>query len=519
MRRLVSPRSAFLFGVFAMLFASLLALVVRASTPTQTLPDLVEDRFTELVPIALFSAALDRMKFAAKPSLYFGILVGQLVSGGLIALGYAALLRWRGTDSLSDVDAFSATRLRRGLLLTAALVGVIELLLLPVAGAGLLGLARRPALDLSFHVVVLVQAAVYSTLLLLLLVRRAEQVSESAINGTSVPRRAFIANIAMVTGGIALWGLAVKAFVFKPVPQLGLKDEEGMQAEVTPNADFYTVSKNFANPEIDVSEWRLQIGGLVERPRSFALNEILALPNTVEQYGTLECISNEVGGDLISNGLWKGVRLADLLRDAGVKPAAKRLVLTAADGYTDSFPMERALHPEVLLAYQLNGATLPKDHGFPVRLVVPGIFGMKNVKWITKIELSDNEHYMGFWELRGWSNDAFVKTMSRIDVPKDGAQRKAGPQHIGGVAFSGDRGIKRVEVSTDAGKTWRDALLKDPRGPYTWVIWLYDWNPTPGSYDLLVRCTDNTGVPQIETVADTVPDGASGYHHVQVTVA
>src|SRR5690606_35898634 len=198
---------------------------------------------------------------------------------------------------------------------------------------------------------------------------------------------------------------------------------------------------------------------------------------TMQRITTLECISNPVGGNYISTGEWTGLPLRDLLTEAGLRPGVVDIVLHAADDYADSIPLVAALHPDTLLAYDLNGAPLPESHGYPLRLIVPGIFGMKNVKWITRIEAVDYD-FQGYWQERGWSDIATVQTMSRIDVPASNRTLVAGqPTLIAGIAFAGDRGISRVEVSTDDGETWVPATLDEPLSPLTWVLWRYEWTP------------------------------------------
>jgi DMSO/TMAO reductase YedYZ molybdopterin-dependent catalytic subunit len=238
----------------------------------------------------------------------------------------------------------------------------------------------------------------------------------------------------------------------------------------------------------------------------------------VSQWQTLECISNDVGGDFMSTARWDGVPVAALLdRAGGVDPRAKKAVFYAADGYADSFPVAQVLDSGALLATAMNDETLPAEHGYPVRLLVPGTYGMKNVKWVTIIELVDTD-FRGYWQQRGWTDDATVKTLSRIDVPRKGTAAAAGITRIAGVAFAGRRGISRVEVSDDGGETWRPATLRAPKGPYTWTLWEVPWGPPPGQYRLAVRATDGTGALQRSEKAPTLPDGASGYHTVTVTL-
>jgi DMSO/TMAO reductase YedYZ molybdopterin-dependent catalytic subunit len=230
----------------------------------------------------------------------------------------------------------------------------------------------------------------------------------------------------------------------------------------------------------------------------------------------LICISNEVGGDLIGNAHWRGVPLRDLLERAGPLPGAYKVILTCADDYTDSIRFEKAMQPETLVAYEMNGAPLTPKHGYPARLLVPGIYGMKNVKWVRKIEVSPHD-FRGFWQVRGWSDEAVIKTMSRIDTVATYTTVATEPLLLGGIAFSGDRGIQRVEYSVDGGQTWQEAQVKPPLGPYTWVLWLAEWTPpAPGQYTVKVRAVDKLGVVQTAFVTEPLPDGATGLHTVTV---
>ncbi|HLH71781.1 MAG TPA: molybdopterin-dependent oxidoreductase, partial [Chloroflexota bacterium] len=229
----------------------------------------------------------------------------------------------------------------------------------------------------------------------------------------------------------------------------------------------------------------------------------------VEFYQTLECISNEIGGDLISTAWWRGVRLKDLLTMAGANPRTVKVVFHAADDYADSVPLAVALDPRAALVYQMNRALLPVEHGYPARILVPGRYGIKNVKWVTRIELVA-EDFKGYWQQRGWTDDGRIHTMSRIDVPKDHALVNAGRTTIAGIAFAGDRGISRVQISVDEGKTWQDALLKPPLASLAWRLWQYQWDAPPGNGSIFVQATDGTGRVQWPLPQDTVPDGATG---------
>jgi hypothetical protein len=300
-------------------------------------------------------------------------------------------------------------------------------------------------------------------------------------------------------------------------------------SEVTTNERFYRVDVNVSPPAVNVDAWKLTLHGLVNNPLTLSFAELKAM-DAVEQYNTLECVSNSVGGDLISNAPWKGVRLKDLLEKAQVQPGAVYVVFKCADNYDVGIPMERALLDGTILAYEMNGVSLPQEHGYPVRAIVPGLYGMMNAKWLVDIEVVDKV-YQGFWQRGGWSNDAKYQTGSTIVIPGDSTVRdrlmELGPSNvlagnktpIAGIAFAGDRGILKVEVSTDGGSTWETASLKDPLSGYTWVFWATEWNPpSNGDYRIMVRATDKTDKVQTATLQDPFPSGATGYHIVDITV-
>ena len=288
----------------------------------------------------------------------------------------------------------------------------------------------------------------------------------------------------------------------------------GLTAEVTPNEAFYVVDEEIIDPDIDASVWRLGVEGLVGRPVSLSYSELGRLP-AVERYQTLECISNEVGGDLESTAKWVGVPLPEILDRAQVGSGAVEVVFRASGGYSDSLSIEQAMDPSTLIALGMNDHVLPRAHGFPARLLSVGTYGMKNPKWLTGIEVVDRP-YQGYWERRAWSKSAIVKTGSRIDTPGSGAQVRGGVA-IAGIAFAGDRGISRVEVSTDGGRSWAPAQIKQALSPLSWRLWLYRWKPQGrGQAGVLVRAYDSRGMVQANRVAAPHPDGASGYHAITV---
>jgi len=262
----------------------------------------------------------------------------------------------------------------------------------------------------------------------------------------------------------------------------------------------------------------LKVSGKVSNPTVLTKNDILSFP-AKDEYATLECVSNAITppGALISNTKWTGVSLPVLLNQVGPTPEARYVIFRCADGYTVGVPLDRAMNSGALLAYKMGDESLPTEHGFPLRAIVPGIYGMMNAKWITEIELTD-QVYIGYWQDRGWSNDARIKTTSIIYYPPSAAQ-VSGMMPIAGVAFAGDRGISKVEVSVDGGNSWNEATLKKPRSPYSWVLWAYEWTPTnKGNTTIMVRAYDGTGTAQDANATQPFPNGATGYHSIQVTV-
>jgi DMSO/TMAO reductase YedYZ molybdopterin-dependent catalytic subunit len=287
----------------------------------------------------------------------------------------------------------------------------------------------------------------------------------------------------------------------------------GLSPRVTPTADHYVVDEELFDPQIDPKTWRLQVFGLVDRELNLTYQELLSMP-AVEQYFTLECISNQVGGDLMSTARWTGVPMHLILEKAGVKSGALEVVSRAVGGYSDSLPMDDALRPGTMVAIGMNGMALPRAHGFPARVLAPGHYGMKQPKWLESLEVVD-QPYQGYWERRGWSKTAIVKTTSRTDTT--GAN--AAPYMLAGVAFAGDRGISKVEVSFDKGSSWKEADLESELSAFTWRRWRLPYTPTTtGTVEALVRATDGDGRLQPATVADTYPSGASGFQEISFDV-
>jgi DMSO/TMAO reductase YedYZ molybdopterin-dependent catalytic subunit len=297
---------------------------------------------------------------------------------------------------------------------------------------------------------------------------------------------------------------------------------------ITPNEAFYTVTKNVIDPEIDHDVWGLQIGGLVDNPRTYDFKELTDRVAT-QQETTLMCISNRVSAGLISNAIWTGVPMATLLTEAGADGSAVEVVLRGADGYTDTFPIEKAMEPTTLIAWRMNGENLPRIHGNPVRAIVPGLYGEKSVKWLTGIEVVDHD-VEGFYEEQGWGPDFTVPTRSDFFSPRvvrgGGGfvfrdELSAGERvKLRGRAFAGDRGISKIEVSTDGGESWDEAEKFYQSTPLAWVFWEHVWIPeTPGKPLLVVRAYDGSGELQETRRRDSFPrEGDTGLHRVTAIV-
>ncbi|MFG2966275.1 MULTISPECIES: molybdopterin-dependent oxidoreductase [unclassified Streptomyces] len=310
----------------------------------------------------------------------------------------------------------------------------------------------------------------------------------------------------------------------QPVPGRAALRVPGISPFTTPNSGFYRVDTALVVPEVDATTWRLRIHGKgMRRTATYSFDDLLGR-ELIERDITLTCVSNEVGGPYVGNARWTGVRLADLLAECGVRPPSRggpadQLVARSVDGMTIGSPVEDVMDGrDSLLALGMNGEPLPFEHGFPLRMVVPGLYGFVSAcKWIEDIELTTFDAYDPYWVRRGWARRAPVKTQSRIDTPKPFARPKAGTVMVAGVAWAQHRGIDKVEVRVDDGP-WQEAHLAAEDTRDTWRQWSLPWQAIPGSHALTVRATDRTGTVQTDRRTRTIPDGAGGWHSVVVTV-
>jgi len=294
----------------------------------------------------------------------------------------------------------------------------------------------------------------------------------------------------------------------------------GLTPLVVPNDAFYRIDTALLVPRVDVATWQLKVTGMVDHPLTFTYDELLTMP-LYEQYVTISCVSNRVGENLVGNALWTGVRLKDVLEAAGVQQGASQVVGRSVDGFTAGFPTSWAMAPEreAMIAVGMNREPLPARHGFPARLIVPGLYGyVSATKWLSAIELTTREAVDGYWVPLGWAKDAPILTQSRIDLPRAGAGIAPGPVDVAGVAWAPDRGVAGVEVRIDDGP-WHQARITRPISKATWVQWTFPWTAAgSGRHGIEVRATDDTGDVQTDEVSDPAPDGARGHHRIFVDV-
>ncbi|MEW1820279.1 molybdopterin-dependent oxidoreductase [Arthrobacter sp. NPDC080031] len=431
-------------------------------------------------------------------------------------------------------------------LVLAAVAGLLEyrrkgagLALALLAGAAGLAAVLTRAQAAPTAAIAPVVATIITMLFLRLLIQRLETwrpVPEAA--DMPLARRSFMqllggSAIAAVVVGIATTvlrragtvasdfrrGVALPAPVAPPqkVPDGAALTLAGLQPLVTPNTDFYRIDTALIPPAVNPPDWTLKVTGLVEREVQLDFATLLTKP-MIERYVTIACVSNEVGGDLIGNALWLGWPVRELLAMAGPKPGADMVLSRSTDGWTAGTPLEALTdNRDAILAVGMNGEPLPLEHGFPVRMVVPGLYGyVSATKWLTELKVTRFADDQGYWVPRGWSDHGPIKTQSRIDVPRDGRSVKAGTVQFGGVAWAQHRGVSRVELRVDRGN-WQEAKLAPGISSDTWYQWQLGLELGSGNHEIQVRATDATGTPQPEAQTPVAPDGATGFHTIHVS--
>jgi DMSO/TMAO reductase YedYZ molybdopterin-dependent catalytic subunit len=512
-----------LAGLIATLTMTLAMMLLRLFFGVATPPELVGDRIAVLLSVETFLGLLSRAGGynELKQIGVVSVLAGQFAVGVLGGLWYASLAGRARRDE--PTGRFAADR--RGLLFVALFVAalwVVSLALLwPVLGTHYGGRPPGQA-TLITALGLLFSYAVFGLTLILghgVLTSPAPPRRPTPVGRPNARRAVLVAGagvgVAVVLGAVMrrLYGLATFSYD-------GTQYKGADVQALTPNERFYVVSKNVIDPQVERGPWRLEVTGMVETSQSFSYDDLTAMSATTQET-TLRCISDQPGGGLMSNAAWTGVPLKSLIEAAKPQPGVMEVVLYGADNYSDTFAFEKAMNPTTLVAFGMNGRPLPANHGYPVRVIVPGLYGEKNVKWVTRVELVAVDA-KGFYEKQGWGPNFVVPTSSRFDQPDDKGKIQlamAAGVRLKGVAHGGDRGISRVEVSADDGRTWQEAKVDYARSPSAWSLWSYDWRPRePGEYKLAVRATDGAGTPQTKDDRGIVPEGSTGYHRITVNV-
>jgi DMSO/TMAO reductase YedYZ molybdopterin-dependent catalytic subunit len=481
----------------------------------------VGDKAIDLVPVPLKNFAIRTFGTHDKQALLLGIGAAIAAFAALVGivgsrkrnLGVTGLVAFGALGSAAAVSGRTGTLSDALPSAVAAIVAISSLMFL-------LGLLQRQGSSASNVV--------------------SAQVNDQTANAQSgLSRRGFLVGSTSMAAAAALFGgvgrslqsatgavaSRAKALIAKPKAALpeapaAISAEALLTASpfFTPNKDFYRIDTALVVPKIDANTWKLKVKGMVGEERTYTYQDLLDR-DLVERDITLTCVSNEVGGILMGTARWVGVPLRELLDEARADEKATQIVGRSVDGWTSGFPVSTAMDRDAIVALTMNGEALPFSHGFPARLVVPGLYGyVSATKWLTEIELTTMEAFDSYWVPRGYSKEAPIKMASRIDVPRGLATIPAGPAAIAGVAWSQTVGISKVELSIDSGE-WFEADLADAQAKDTWRQWSYKWDAPTGRHDIAVRATDANGKLQVEERTAPLPNGATGWHSIIVLVS
>ncbi len=498
-----------LFGLAVGAIFDAVNLLLRVPLGVPSLPEAISDLLVPFIPASVFGRLLGSLGPYGKPIVFASSLIGIALAIGAAVTVYERLVSRLGLVA-GTTGLFAA-----GLVLLSLLFWTV---LDANAYGGTSAMRRLQALaDLAISVAAAAGSAV-------LLVRLTGVGAERGSGTVDPGRRRVVGGVGAALALLAVGGTGIVLGVRQLVKLSNLGYEGyGTPASalgpITPTKDFYVVSKNIIDPTVDAARWTLVIEGQVNRPLTLTLADVQALPQ-VESVATLECISNGVGGSLMSTARWEGPKLMDVLATAGVSGKPSHAELSAIDGYYDSVQVEELATRGAILALRMNGEPLPDRHGYPARIVLPGRYGEKQMKWLTRIRLTDNPR-TGFYQRQGWSEVGTVRTWSRFDNLKDGQHLAAGRDYaVSGHAFAGSRGVAAVQVSTDNGASWLDARLLEVISQNAWRYFEWTWPASSsGHYEVMVRARDGSGAWQETSYEDIVPKGSSGLHRVSIYVA
>lgn len=511
----------------------------------QAFPEFIVAAISRLTPISWFGTATENYGSLAKKSLFVSVIIGILVVGYYGGIAAASLSRRMNRGWIG--------RLVAGLAVSGVFLLFTLVVVMPIAHLGFF--ATKSSYTSDILIQLFITFALYGIVWAIAWsfdrapAEKPQTINEALSRREAVTRGAVA--LSSVAGVLAVGGLswrllnpkktsgASSAAQQDTVDSIVATQQASNVAQLTPTVapqatvdattvfpqldaqqkitpvltkveDFYHVSKNLTDPTVSSDGWQLKVTGHVNKELTLSYQDVVNRAAT-KKITTLCCISNELNGDLTSTGEWQGFSLKDLLDEAGVKPDAIKVKFHCADDYEDSIHLDKAMDPNVIVVTGLNGQPLTDDHGYPARMIVPGIYGMKNVKWLQKIELVDND-FKGYWQTRGWSDDATTQIWGRIDTPQSGDDLAIGPVIAAGVAAAGNRGISRVEISLDDGDTWADATLEPALNPpFTWVRWAFPFEATKGQMKMVLRATDGTGQIMSDHKRSPLPDGATGY--------